>query len=320
MLATVRRTMLRVAAFAALVALAPQVSVAGQNDDLAASLRNRIHHVFIIYQENHSYDNYFGTYPGSENLATPLAQSHGFKQFDAIGKQSVTPFRITDPDTESPSQSRTVIADKMAGGKMDAFISTQERLSAKRFDPAGARDIGLLTMSHYDCDTIPFIWKYADTFTLFDHMFTAMAGPSTPAAIALIAGQAGQTQRARDPQRSDRARRPRRGRPGGQRSRPGVRSVLREGKGVSDSPALRDADADAGGQLGIAGVGRDARRRRRSGGDGVERARAGAVGLVPGGLCFAAERAARLRNASQCSAILRVSSAERRLLEERARR
>ncbi len=198
MLATVRRMMLRIAAIGAAVALAPQVGFAGQNDDVA-SLRNRIHHVFIIYQENHSYDNYFGTYPESENLATPLAQSHGFRQFDPIGKQWITPFRIADPDTESPSQSRTVIADKMAGGKMDAFVSTQEQLSAKRFDPAAARDVGLLTMSHYDCDTIPFIWKYAHTFALYDHMFTAMAGPSTPAAIALIAGQAGQSQLARNP-------------------------------------------------------------------------------------------------------------------------
>ena len=62
----------------------------------------RIKHVFVIFQENHSFDNYFGTYPGAENLASPLAQEHGFRQFDPIGKTWVTPFRITDPDTESP--------------------------------------------------------------------------------------------------------------------------------------------------------------------------------------------------------------------------
>ena len=54
-------------------------------------------------------------------------------------------------------------------------------------------------MAHYDCDTIPFLWKYAHEFALFDHIFSTMAGPSTPNDIAVIAGQAGQTQWARDP-------------------------------------------------------------------------------------------------------------------------
>jgi phospholipase C len=54
-------------------------------------------------------------------------------------------------------------------------------------------------MAHYDCDTIPFLWKYAGTFALFDRMFAMTTGPSTPNNIAVIAGQAGQTQAARDP-------------------------------------------------------------------------------------------------------------------------
>src|SRR5579871_1171254 len=79
----------------------------------SALVRMRIKHVFVIYQENHSFDNYFGTYPGAENLATALARTHGFRQYDPIGKQWVTPFRITDPDTSGPSQARAVIEAKM---------------------------------------------------------------------------------------------------------------------------------------------------------------------------------------------------------------
>jgi phospholipase C len=179
------------------LALAPPV-VAAQVD--VAALRAHVKHVFVIYQENHSFDNYFGTYPGADNLASAEAQAHGFRQYDPIGKSWVTPFRITDPDTESPSQSRPVVEGKMNGGKMDAFVSTQETFSAKRFDPAAARDVGLLTMSHYDCDTIPYLWMYAQRFALFDHIFSAFTGPSTPSAIEVIAGQAGETQWAREPQ------------------------------------------------------------------------------------------------------------------------
>lgn len=188
---------LRIAALLLLCSYAGAASA--QTPNVASLARQRIKHVFVIYQENHSFDNYFGTYPGAENLAGALAQSHGYRQYDAIGKTWVTPFRITDPDTESPSQSRLVIFSKMNGGAMDHFVATQETLSGKKFDVAGARDVGLLTMAHYDCDTIPYLWKYAHNFALFDHIFSAFAGPSTPSAVSLIAGQAGQTQWARTP-------------------------------------------------------------------------------------------------------------------------
>ncbi|MEO6834708.1 MAG: alkaline phosphatase family protein [Candidatus Tumulicola sp.] len=166
----------------------------------ASGVFGRVRHVFVIYQENHSFDNYFGTYPGADNLAGRDAQIHGFRQYDPIGKTWIAPFRITDPDVESPSHSRLVSLAKMDGGRMDAFVSTQEGLSLKKFgNAAAARGVGMATMAHYDCDTIPFLWKYAKAFVLFDHIFSALTGPSTPSNIAVIAGQAGQTQAARDP-------------------------------------------------------------------------------------------------------------------------
>ncbi len=54
-------------------------------------------------------------------------------------------------------------------------------------------------MTYYDCDTIPFLWKYARAFALFDRLFQGMTGPSTPGNIEVIAAQSGQTQAARDP-------------------------------------------------------------------------------------------------------------------------
>jgi phospholipase C len=191
------RCAMRIIALGVVGSLASPGVAAGQGD-LVTALRARVKHVFVIYQENRSFDSYFGTYPGADNLAA--SQANGFRQYDPIGKSWVAPFRITDPDTESPSQSRPVVYAKMNGGKMDAFVSVQEQLSEKRFDAAGARDVGLLTMAHYDCDTIPFLWRYARDFALYDRIFSAMTGPSTPSAIALISGQAGETQWARNPQ------------------------------------------------------------------------------------------------------------------------
>src|SRR5579862_5109667 len=122
--------MLLAALFSAL-AVAPTPSPQ-PTPNILPELRAHVKHVFVIYQENHSFDNYFGTYPGAKNLSTALAQSHGFRQYDPIGKTWVTPFRIADPDTEGPSQSRTVIPAKMNGGAMDHFVATQETVSAKK--------------------------------------------------------------------------------------------------------------------------------------------------------------------------------------------
>lgn len=185
-----------VAAILSLLAVAPTPS---PTPDVLDPVRAHLKHVFIIYQENHSFDNYFGTYPGTENLSSPLAQAHGFRQRDAIGTKWVTPFKITDPDTEGPQQARDIVLSKMNGGKMDAFVAAQERVSRAKFGQAEARDIGLLTMAHYDCDTIPFLWEYAQRFVLFDHIFSSITGPSTPNAIALIAGQAGNVTTDADP-------------------------------------------------------------------------------------------------------------------------
>ncbi|HUA09861.1 MAG TPA: alkaline phosphatase family protein [Candidatus Acidoferrales bacterium] len=164
-----------------------------------AMLRAHVKYVFIIYQENHTFDNYFGTFPGADNLATAQAQAHGYRQWDPIGKAWVTPFLITDPDTAGASQAREVVEAKMDAGKMDRFVAVQEQTSLKDYSPAGARSVGLITMSHYDCDTIPYLWKYARTFALYDHIFQGMTGPSTPGNIEIIAAQAGQSQAARFP-------------------------------------------------------------------------------------------------------------------------
>ncbi|MBV8155939.1 MAG: phosphoesterase [Candidatus Eremiobacteraeota bacterium] len=168
----------------------------------ADAVRARIKHVFVIFQENHSFDNYFGTFPGADNLASASAREHGFRQADPIGNTTVTPFRITDPDIESPSQARKALEAKMNGGKMDQFVAEQERLALKKFggDQASARAAGLQVMAYYDCDTIPYLWKYAHTFALFDRYFEAMTGPSTPGNVSIIAAQAGQTQGARHPE------------------------------------------------------------------------------------------------------------------------
>lgn len=178
-------------------ATAPATS-ASTDDALAALVRKRIKHVFVIYQENRSFDSYFGTFPGADNLSSTLASTQGFRQYDPLGNQWVTPFRITAADTADADHSRLSLITKSDGGRMDLFVSTEEfHLLARGYSKEDAQRVGLLTMAFEDCDTIPYYWMYARNFALYDHFFQGMTGPSTPGNIDLIAAQTGQSQWAR---------------------------------------------------------------------------------------------------------------------------
>lgn len=172
-----------------------------------ALVQRSVKYVFVIYQENRSFDSYFGTFPNAEGLYSHVpARLAGFEQplINTDGTTtSVNPFRIgpeqfaADLDDIDHSHSGTVKKLHVVGGvpQMDAFATTEER----KYSPTGnpslqAKQMGELEMAHEDCDTIPFLWNYANRFVLFDHIFEEMTGPSTPGNLSIIAAQTGVTQ------------------------------------------------------------------------------------------------------------------------------
>ena len=201
-----------------------------------------------IYQENRSFDSYFGTFPGADNLATAEARAHGFRQYDAIGKDGSRRscgMRRTPQDAD---HSRTALIAKSDHGRMDKFVDWEETnlVNASGANPQFARQVGLLTMAHQDCGTVPFLWMYAHRFALYDHIFQAMYGPSTPGNIDLIAGQTGQSRRRGIPRRNSLRRLYATGRAGGERCGAGLWalcfSVPDQGS-PAERPEVRDADA-----------------------------------------------------------------------------
>jgi phospholipase C len=199
-------------------------------------LQQNIKYVFVLFQENRSFDFHFGTFPGANGLFSQSAhQTPGFKQAivntdGSVGTISpfLIPQTVTDVngntvplypmDTDSVDHSHTgmdnsldVNAKGVAGN--DRYALNEEGLTTKDGQivslstgaPAtanptlAAKQSGELAMSHIDCDTVPFLWQYADRFTLFDNFYQSTIGPSTPNAIAMIAGQSGETQWALHP-------------------------------------------------------------------------------------------------------------------------
>jgi len=176
-------------------------------EELLELIRKKIRYVFILYQENRSFDHYFGTFPGAEGLFShPAAETPGFYQ-PLVGVDGLTrtihPFRIGPAefaaDTDDVDHSHDGIVSKMhiVDGKpqMDRFALTEERRISREGNPSlKAVQFGELTMAYVDGDTIPFYWRYANRFVLFDHIFQQMTGPSTPGNLTIIGAQSGLTQ------------------------------------------------------------------------------------------------------------------------------
>jgi phospholipase C len=192
---------------------------------LALAQKN-IKYVFVLFQENRSFDHMFGTYPGANGLYTQLPEhTPGFTQtmYNVDGTSTtITPFKIPatikdvngntvdiyPADIDSMDHSHSGIDKKLdyTGGvvKNDKYTIDEEKISFTGntlvAPPTQARkQYGELVMSHIDCDTIPFLWNYANKFTLLDNFFDTVIGPSTPNAIAMISGQSGVTQWVKHP-------------------------------------------------------------------------------------------------------------------------
>ncbi len=199
-----------------------------------ALLQKNIKYVFVLFQENRSFDFYFGTYPGANGLfSQSAANTPGFVQpiVNTDGTvSSISPFKIPQSvvntsgatvllypeDIDSVNHGHTAIDAKLNINPVthipqnNRYAFTEEglkgTLSADGTTYTGPaptlaqKQKGELVVSHVDCDTAPFLWNYADRFTLMDEFFDTVIGPSTPNAIAMIAGQSGETQWVRHPE------------------------------------------------------------------------------------------------------------------------
>ena len=193
----------------------PTAAPKPSREELIAALRQKVKYVFVIFNENHSFDNEFGTFPGANGIysdgSAPRDAAHtpGFVQHykDASGADvTLQPFRI-GPDQNSTFLDSVDHSHKGLAKKLDVAADRRARMDGFAADEFGrfvasggpksaamATQFARLVMSYVDCDTIPFMWRYASRFALFDNIFATEDTPSTPNAIAMLAGQSGETQ------------------------------------------------------------------------------------------------------------------------------
>jgi phospholipase C len=142
---------------------------------------HKIKHVIIIMQENRSFDNYFGTYPGADGI--PMR--NGVPAMCAPNPVGgcTRPYHDTaDVDGGGPHGENNAVAD-VDGGKMDGFVDQRDAAQSTCGNPDDpACGVGNVpdVMGYHTAAEIPNYWTYASDFVLDDHMFEAVNSWSLP--------------------------------------------------------------------------------------------------------------------------------------------
>ncbi len=153
---------------------------------------DKIKHVVVVIQENRSFDNYFGLFPGADGIPLDASGQPAVCVPDPQTKSCVRPFHNPKDVEEGGPHSAVDAAADIDGGKMDGFIRQQDdsrrraclgaavKLACER--PGGVADV----MGYHDAREIPNYWTYARQFVLLDHLFQPNASWSLPSHLFLV--------------------------------------------------------------------------------------------------------------------------------------
>ncbi|RDS84753.1 phospholipase [Dyella monticola] len=167
-----------------------------------------IKHLVVIFQENVSFDHYFGTYPYAQNLRgeprfypapftpkvnglTPALLANNPNASNAgNGVGAINPFRLSPSQAATADQDHDYQPEQQAfdNGKMDLFpefTGSGETLPGA----SAAQDSNGQVMAYFDGNTVTAMWNYAQHFAMSDNSYGSTFGASTQGAINLISGQ-----------------------------------------------------------------------------------------------------------------------------------
>ena len=184
--------------------IVPQLGVAQGSGDPTTP----IHHIVIIFDENISFDHYFGTYPHAKNPSnvplfyprpdtptvnglSPALLQRNPNLNPANGTGAANPFRLTRSQALTADQNHDYGAEQASfdSGLLDLFpVKTGTPGPPPSGSPAVVMTPGLV-MGYYDGNTVTALWNYAQHFAMNDNSYNTTFGPSTPGALNLISGQ-----------------------------------------------------------------------------------------------------------------------------------
>ncbi len=167
-----------------------------------------IQHVVVIFNENISFDHYFGTYPKAVNPPgqpkftalpgtpavnglTPALLTNNPNLNPANGTGAANPFRLNRNQALTADQNHSYQPEEESFDNflMDLFPSkTGSAGGTPNTYPPVVTTTGLV-MGYYDGNTVTAMWNYAQHYALSDNCYNSNFGPSTPGALNVISGQ-----------------------------------------------------------------------------------------------------------------------------------
>ena len=139
---------------------------------------HKIQHIIIIMQENRSFDDYFGTFPGAVGIPKGVCVP------DPRRGHCERPFvDHRDSNGNNPHGAGPFRFD-VNGGKMNGFLEVAQHDMCRRPPAPCHTDV----MGHHVGSDIPNYWAYAKHFVLQDHMFEAPGSWSLPSHLYEVSG------------------------------------------------------------------------------------------------------------------------------------
>jgi len=193
---------------ATFLAVGPSV-VPARAADPAANIPTAtpIKHIVVIFNENISFDHYFGTYPVATNppgenpftakANTPTVNGYTtalLNQNPNLNPANVTgatnPFRLDPSQAVTADQDHSYTPEQQAYdlGAMDLFPLYT---GVPGPPPTGAPIVSTngLNMGYFDGNTVTGLWNYAQFYAMNDNSYSSNFGPSSPGAINMFSGQ-----------------------------------------------------------------------------------------------------------------------------------
>ena len=187
------------AGIAAVIAAGAVLTVAHADPPPPPDSNTPIKHLVVIFDENESFDHYFGTYPKAANTNPGEPVFNGVVGNKAVNGLTdallnhnpnlANPQRLPRSSAVPCGQNHTYGAEQAAfdsppnvdGARMDQFVQFTSGGSCL---PRGTP----IVMDYYDGNTVTALWNLAQHFALNDNSFGTTFGPSTPGAINLVSG------------------------------------------------------------------------------------------------------------------------------------
>lgn len=138
-----------------------------------------IQHFVTVLQENHSFDNYFGSFPGADGV--PASTCVPIDPTAHAPRPCGAPYPLEGKATPRLTFNHEVLVNSLNGGKLDGFVTAQ---SSNGITEHGA-------MGAYDASTLSYYWTLAHRYQLFDHFFSSTDGGTLWNHLAWMSGSKG---------------------------------------------------------------------------------------------------------------------------------